>query len=114
MSSVTIDENNNTILISQDSNAIAVTESGGIVSVVDPGAGKIEVVYPKNRLSVSTPGTIGPIGPTGATGPSGTSNGPLDDLTDVLIISPADGDLVKYVASLSTWTNSNKLDGGNF
>jgi len=110
--SVTVDENNNTILISADSNAISVTESGGIVSVLDGGAGKIEVVYPKNRLSVSTPGIIGPAGPTG---PSGiTTAGALDDLTDVLIVSPADGDLVKYSAGLGVWTNSNKLDGGNF
>jgi hypothetical protein len=110
--SVLVDENNNTILISADSNAISVTESGGIISVLDGGAGKIEVVYPKNRLSVSTPGIIGPAGPTG---PSGiTTVGTLDDLTDVLIISPADGDLLKYSNGLSTWTNSNKLDGGNF
>lgn len=112
--SVIVDENNNTILVSQDSNAIAVTEAGGIVSVVDPGAGKIEVVYPKNRLSVSTPGIIGPVGPAGPTGPSGTSNGPLDDLTDVLIVSPGDGDVLKYSSGLAVWTNTNKLDGGNF
>jgi len=110
--SVTVDENNNTILISQDSNAIAVSQSGGIVSVVDAGAGRISVLFPSNAISVSTPGIIGPAGPTG---PSGiTTAGALDDLTDVLIVSPADGDLVKYSAGLGVWTNSNKLDGGNF
>ena len=112
--SVTIDETNNNKTVSKDSNAVAVTQSGGQVSVVDTGANRISVLFPNNAVEVSSTGYVGPVGPVGPQGPTGTSNGPLDDLTDVLIVSPADGDLVKYVASLSTWTNSNKLDGGNF
>ena len=112
--SITIDENNNTILISQDSNAIAVTESGGIVSVVDSGLGRISVLFPENQISVSSPGYVGPVGPVGPQGQSGTSNGPLDDLTDVLIVSPSEGDVLKYSSGLAVWTNTNKLDGGNF
>jgi len=112
--SVTVDENNNTILISQDSNAIAVTQSGGIVSVVDGGAGRISVLFPSNAVEVSSPGYVGPVGPVGPQGATGTSNGPLDDLTDVLIVSAADGDVLKYSQGLGVWTNTNKLDGGNF
>ena len=112
--SVTIDADANTILISQDSNAVSVTQLGGLVTVVDPAAGRLSVLFAANAIAVSTPGTTGAIGPAGPTGPSGSSSGPLDDLTDVLIISPADGDLLKYNSGLLTWTNSNKLDGGNF
>ena len=48
----------------------------------------------------------------GLAGAAGSST--LDGLTDTAITSVADGDLLKYSGTLSTWTNSNKLDGGNF
>lgn len=112
--SVIIDENNNTITVSKDSNAVAVTQSGGLVSVVDTGANRISVLFPNNAVEVSSPGIVGPVGPVGPQGPSGTSNGPLDDLTDVLIVSPGEGDVLKYSSGLAVWTNTNKLDGGNF
>ena len=51
-------------------------------------------------------------GLAGAAGAAGSST--LDGLTDTAITSVADGDLLKYSGTLSTWTNSNKLDGGNF
>jgi hypothetical protein len=112
--SVTVDADANTILISQDSNAVAVSQLGGLVTVVDPDAGRLSVLFPENAIAVSTPGLTGPLGPTGPAGPTGTSNGPLDDLTDVLIVSAADGDVLKYSQGLGVWTNTNKLDGGNF
>jgi len=112
--SVIIDENNNTILVSQESNAVAVTQSGGQVAVVDTGANRISVLFPNNAVEVSSPGYVGPVGPVGPQGATGTSNGPLDDLTDVLIVSAADGDVLKYSSGLGVWTNTNKLDGGNF
>ena len=112
--SITIDENNNNITVSKDSNAVAVTQSGGQVSVVDTGANRISVLFPNNAVEVSSTGYVGPVGPSGPQGPSGTSNGPLDDLTDVLIVSPGDGDVLKYSSGLAVWTNTNKLDGGNF
>ena len=112
--SVTIDETNNNITVSKDSNAVAVTQSGGQVSVVDTGANRISVLFHNNAVEVSSTGYVGPVGPVGPQGPSGTSNGPLDDLTDVLIVSPSDGDVLKYSSGLAVWTNTNKLDGGNF
>ena len=111
---VTIDAEANTILLNADSNAIAVSESGGIVTVLDPAAGNLNVTFPENAINVSSQGFVGPVGPTGPTGPSGTSNGPLDDLTDVATVSVANDDLLKYSSAMGMWTNSSKLDGGNF
>jgi len=51
-------------------------------------------------------------GLTGAAGAAGAAT--LNELTDVTLASVSDGDLLKYSGTLSTWTNSNKLDGGNF
>jgi len=112
--SVIVDENNNTILVSKESNAVAVTQSSGQVAVVDTGANRISVLFPNNAVEVSSPGYVGPVGPVGPQGATGTSNGPLDDLTDVLIVSPSDGDVLKYSSGLAVWTNTNRLDGGNF
>lgn len=112
--SVTIDADANTILISQDSNAVSVTQLGGLVTVVDPAAGNVNVTFSENAIAVSNPGTTGAIGPAGPTGPSGTSTGPLDDLTDVATVSVANDDLLKYSSAMGMWTNSSKLDGGNF
>ena len=112
--SVIVDADANTILISQDSNAIAVSQLGGLVTVVDPAAGRLSVLFPENAVEVSSPGYVGPVGPVGPQGATGTSNGPLDDLTDVLIVSAADGDVLRYSQGLGVWTNTNKLDGGNF
>lgn len=111
---VTIDANDNTILLSAESNAVAVSQSGGIVTVVDPAAGNINVTFPENAINISSQGFVGPVGPTGPIGPTGTSDGPLDDLTDVVTASVVNGDLLKYSSTLAQWVNSNKLDGGNF
>lgn len=112
--SVTIDADANTILISQDSNAVSVTQLGGLVTVVDPAAGNVSVTFPENAINISSQGFVGPVGPTGPIGPTGTSDGPLDDLTDVVTASVVNGDLLKYSSTLAQWVNSNKLDGGNF
>ena len=60
------------------------------------------------------PGETGKTGPQGSKGDPGGPVAYLDDLIDVLTISPADGDVLKYSSSLLTWTNTNRLDGGNF
>jgi len=111
---VTIDPEANTILLSADSNAITISQTDGIVTVLDPAAGNINVTFPENAIAVSSPGVTGATGPAGPTGPSGTSNGPLDDLTDVATVSVANDDLLKYSTAMGMWTNSGKLDGGNF
>jgi len=111
---VTIDAEANTILLSQDTNAVAVSQSGGIVTILDPAAGNVSVTFPENAINVSSQGFVGATGPEGPQGPTGTSDGPLDDLTDVITSSVVNGDLLKYSSTLAQWVNSSKLDGGNF
>jgi hypothetical protein len=52
-------------------------------------------------------GTVGPPGPQGPAGPTGPAgpNGPLDILTDVTIVTPADGELVTYETASGQWKN---------
>lgn len=74
----------------------------------------VNVVKSDYQVIVSRAGFRGEIGPVGPQGPSAGELSVLDDLVDVLTVSPADGDLLKYSGTLATWTNSNRLDGGNF
>lgn len=89
-------------------------------------------------LTIVTPvstgdGTYYLVGPTGPTGPQGNldnliaalpvtfieneiafdwTSTSIDDLNDVEITTPSDGDMVKYNLTTSKWENSNTLDGG--
>lgn len=80
---------------------ITATVSGDTVSASVPAAGGV---------SATVTGGTGPQGPPGAAG------GVLNDLLDVQVSSPADGDLLRY--SSSRWTNTNQndviFDEGNF
>ena len=62
--------------------------------------------------SVVTANAGGGIGPQGA---SGAAGGPLEQLSNVQIVSAQSGDLLRY--SSNKWTNVNETqvtDGGNF
>ena len=57
------------------------------------------------------PGPAGPTGPTGSPGPTG----PLSSLSDVVLTSLQDGDLLAYDANTSKWVNGGVIDlGGPF
>jgi len=73
--------------------------------------------------SAGATGSTGPTGPagdngglgaTGATGPQGATGsvGALDDLTDVTITTPSDGQVLTYDDDTSTWVNEDATGGG--
>jgi hypothetical protein len=60
---------------------------------------------------VGEPSTVtGPTGPTGPQGPPGTGEGTsinsIDDISDVQISNPLQGDILSYSYLLESWTNS--------
>ena len=58
------------------------------------------------------PAIVGATGPTGPTGPAGGGAEDLDELTDVALTNPQDGDILVYNASTSSWVNLHVVDGG--
>lgn len=92
--------------------SLSVNRISTVVEAVAPA--NLVITSKANTLVISAPGPAGATGPQGPQGPNSGDLSHLDDLIDVLTVSPADGDLLKYSGSLNTWTNSNRLDGGNF
>jgi hypothetical protein len=87
------------IVASVQSPTISASVSGGTISAT-VGA---------STISASAGGGIGPQGPSGAAG------GVLDDLADVTLASPSNGDLLRYASG--AWRNypeTNLTDGGHF
>ena len=74
-------------------------------------SGSISANVGSSSVSVSAGGGIGP------QGPAGTSGGPLEQLSNVQIVSAQPGDLLRYGSS-GTWQNYAEgdliLDGQNF
>jgi hypothetical protein len=102
---VTVSQVANTITISNPSAAVTINDTTPV----------IEIAETSSTITVfDGRGFTGKQGEPGAKGDPGGAPAYLDDLTDVLTISPADGDLLKFSSGLSTWTNTNQIDGGNF
>jgi hypothetical protein len=63
-----------------------------------------------SNITASASGGVGPAGTTVA--------GTLSQVSDVLITSIADGDVIRYSSSTQKWLNTNeknlRFDGGNF
>lgn len=74
----------------------------------------VKVIKNDYQVIVSRAGFQGIQGPQGPQGATGASVQLLDNLQDVISISPAEGDLLKYNGVLQVWKNSNIVDGGNF
>lgn len=120
----------NQVIVNEDLKIVNVTNRNYLISITDhqqiktvvtaptlkifPVTRIVNVVKSDYQVIVSRAGFQGIQGPQGPQGPSAGELSHLDDLVDVLTVSPADGDLLKYSGSLNTWTNSNRLDGGNF
>lgn len=120
----------NQVIVNEDLKIVNVTNRNYLISITDhqqiktvvtaptlkifPVTKIVNVVKSDYQVIVSRAGFQGIQGPQGPQGPSAGELSVLDDLVDVLTVSPADGDLLRYSESLNTWTNSNRLDGGNF
>lgn len=102
---VTVSQVANTITISNPSAAVTISDSTPVIEIAETTS--TITIYDGRGLT-------GKQGEPGAKGDPGGAPAYLDDLTDVLTISPADGDLLKFSSGLSTWTNTNQIDGGNF
>jgi hypothetical protein len=63
-----------------------------------------EVAAEAKRGKTGKPGATGPTGPTG---PGGGAAGPLDNLTDVVIASPTDGQVLVFNDETDRWENLN-------
>jgi hypothetical protein len=105
---VTVSQVANTITISNPSAAVTINDTTPVIEIAETTS--TITIFDGRGLT----GETGKTGPQGAKGDAGGPVAYLDDLIDVLTISPADGDVLKYSSSLSTWTNTNRLDGGNF
>jgi hypothetical protein len=105
---VTVSQVENTITISNPSAAVTISDSRPVIEIAETTS--TITIYDGRGLT----GETGETGPPGSKGDAGGPVAYIDDLIDVLTISPADGDILKYSSSLSTWTNTNRLDGGNF
>lgn len=88
---------------------ITASVTGGMVSASVAAAADVSI------------GVSGGFGPQGASGPQGEPGPPgaqsLSALADVDVQSIADGDVLRYSAASSRWTNyaeQNLVDGGNF
>lgn len=96
--------------------------SASVAAVAGVSAGVSGGFGPQGIAGVPGPagpqGIQGPPGPQGIQGPPGTGGSQsLSDLTDVDVQSIADGDVLRYSAGISRWTNyaeQNLVDGGNF
>lgn len=85
------------------SQPVTAVVSGGTVSASVPTAMAVQAAV------------AGGVGPQGPTGPKGDAAGTLDQLDDVQLASPADGQVVRYDAQSSQWTNQPLvINGGNF
>lgn len=82
------------------SQPVTAVVSGGTVSASVPTAMAVQAAV------------AGGVGPQG---PKGDAAGTLDQLDDVQLASPADGQVVRYDAQSSQWTNQPLvINGGNF
>ena len=71
-----------------------------------------QLKYYNPATSQWEPAIVGATGPTGPTGPTGGGATVLNDLTDVVITNPQDGDILVYNATTSKWVNLSTIDGG--
>lgn len=100
MTSVSIDETFNTVVVEDDTKVIVVEEETGIV------------------IQLTSGGPQGPAGTQGPPGPSGSST--LMDLTDVNVVGRVDKNVLRYDASSDKWIDDyadnliTLTDGGNF
>ncbi|NBQ70698.1 MAG: hypothetical protein EBU46_18450 [Nitrosomonadaceae bacterium] len=102
------------ITISQVETQITISNPSALVTVSDLSP-VIEISESTSTITIyDGRGLTGKTGPQGVKGDPGGPPAYLDDMTDVMTISPADGDLLKYSSGLAIWTNTNQLDGGNF
>jgi hypothetical protein len=85
------------ISASVTSQPITATVSGGTVSA--------------SVTSLSSSVTIA--GGVGPQGPAGTNGGPLEQLSNVQIVSAQPGDVLQY-GGANKWQNNPILDGGNW
>lgn len=84
--------------------------------------GTIQILETVQTIVIETEGIAGPKGDTGATGPPGAPGPPgplstLNDLVDVEIGAPTDGDILIFSSPDNRWTNMHSttlVDGGNF
>lgn len=82
------------------SQPVTATVSGDTVAASVPAAAAVQAAV------------TGGIGPQG---PSGVSGGLFDELSDVAVSQPGDGQVVRYDAQSSQWTNQQLvINGGNF
>ena len=61
----------------------------------------------------SSSSTVSAGGGVGPQGPAGTSGGPLEQLSNVQIVSAQPGDVLQY-GGANKWQNNPILDGGNW
>ena len=61
----------------------------------------------------SSSSTVSAGGGIGPQGPAGTSGGPLEQLSNVQIVSAQPGDVLQY-GGVNKWQNNPILDGGNW
>jgi hypothetical protein len=116
--------NQNQVSVQEDLKIVNVINRNYLISITDHQQIKTVVTAPTLKIFPVTKIVnvvksdyqviVSRAGPPGPQGPSAGELSHLDDLVDVLTVSPADGDLLKYSGSLNTWTNSNRIDGGNF
>jgi hypothetical protein len=83
--------------VSVTSQPITVTATGASVSAT----------VTSSSSTVSASGGVGP------QGPAGTSGGPIDQLSNVQIVSAQSGDVLQYSGN-NQWTNNPIIDGGNW
>jgi len=85
---------------------ISATVTSQPISATVTAAG-VSVAVASSSSTVSAGGGVGP------QGPAGTSGGPLEQLSNVQIVSAQPGDVLQYGGS-SKWQNNPILDGGNW
>lgn len=86
----------------------ATVQSQPITATVS-GSGAISASVGSSVIAATVGGGIGP------QGPSGTSGGPLEQLSNVQIVSAQPGDVLRYEEN--TWKNypdADIVDGGNW